>query len=150
MKTYYCTLLKLHFNFQGPNFGITSFDNILYAMLTVFQCITMEGWTTLLYWVGQLYHLATWASAGFEHLTSNLCSYARRFKLSIVEIWVCQLLTLNYMAVGLYDTHSFEWPFSQSSYVQNSETVCIPCPKYCLYCIHLFLNLWNNNTFISF
>jgi hypothetical protein len=38
--------------FQGPNFGITSFDNILYAMLTVFQCITMEGWTTLLYWVG--------------------------------------------------------------------------------------------------
>jgi len=35
---------------QGPNYGITSFDNIVYAMLTVFQCITMEGWTTLLYW----------------------------------------------------------------------------------------------------
>lgn len=28
---------------NGPNFGITSFDNIFFAMLTVFQCITMEG-----------------------------------------------------------------------------------------------------------
>ena len=36
---------------QGPNYGITSFDNIIYAMLTVFQCITMEGWTPILYWV---------------------------------------------------------------------------------------------------
>ncbi|CAL8143658.1 unnamed protein product [Orchesella dallaii] len=34
----------------GPNFGITSFDNIGVAMLTVFQCITMEGWTAILYW----------------------------------------------------------------------------------------------------
>nr|XP_018900706.1 PREDICTED: voltage-dependent calcium channel type A subunit alpha-1 [Bemisia tabaci] len=36
---------------EGPNFGITSFDNIGFAMLTVFQCITMEGWTTILYWM---------------------------------------------------------------------------------------------------
>lgn len=35
----------------GPNWGITSFDNIAYAMLTVFQCITMEGWTEVLYYV---------------------------------------------------------------------------------------------------
>ncbi|XP_036970394.1 voltage-dependent R-type calcium channel subunit alpha-1E isoform X3 [Acanthopagrus latus] len=33
----------------GPNYGITQFDNILFAVLTVFQCITMEGWTTVLY-----------------------------------------------------------------------------------------------------
>nr|KAF6433008.1 calcium voltage-gated channel subunit alpha1 B [Molossus molossus] len=33
----------------GPNFGITNFDNILFAILTVFQCITMEGWTDILY-----------------------------------------------------------------------------------------------------
>ncbi|GFX25695.1 voltage-dependent calcium channel type A subunit alpha-1 [Trichonephila clavipes] len=38
----------------GPNFGITSFDNIFFAMLTVFQCITMEGWTAILYWVSRL------------------------------------------------------------------------------------------------
>lgn len=36
---------------DGPNSGITSFDNIGFAMLTVFQCITMEGWTAILYWV---------------------------------------------------------------------------------------------------
>nr|XP_042909199.1 voltage-dependent calcium channel type A subunit alpha-1 isoform X2 [Parasteatoda tepidariorum] len=35
---------------MGPNYGITSFDNIFFAMLTVFQCITMEGWTAILYW----------------------------------------------------------------------------------------------------
>uniref|UniRef100_A0A8C2KCU6 Voltage-dependent N-type calcium channel subunit alpha n=1 Tax=Cyprinus carpio TaxID=7962 RepID=A0A8C2KCU6_CYPCA len=36
-------------NWTGPNFGITNFDNILFAILTVFQCITMEGWTDVLY-----------------------------------------------------------------------------------------------------
>lgn len=40
-------------HWEGPNFGITSFDNIGFAMLTVFQCITMEGWTAILYWVKQ-------------------------------------------------------------------------------------------------
>ncbi|CAF0900785.1 unnamed protein product [Rotaria sordida] len=45
---------------EGPNKGITSFDNIVFAMLTVFQCITMEGWTQVLYWtndaVGTLFN----------------------------------------------------------------------------------------------
>uniref|UniRef100_A0A803TT04 Voltage-dependent L-type calcium channel subunit alpha n=1 Tax=Anolis carolinensis TaxID=28377 RepID=A0A803TT04_ANOCA len=35
----------------GPNNGITHFDNIGFSMLTVFQCISMEGWTQVLYWV---------------------------------------------------------------------------------------------------
>ncbi|CAH2060511.1 unnamed protein product, partial [Iphiclides podalirius] len=34
---------------QGPNYGITNFDNIGYSMLTVFQCITLEGWTDIMY-----------------------------------------------------------------------------------------------------
>ncbi|XP_069378139.1 voltage-dependent R-type calcium channel subunit alpha-1E [Paralichthys olivaceus] len=38
-----------HGTWIGPNDGITQFDNILFAVLTVFQCITMEGWTTVLY-----------------------------------------------------------------------------------------------------
>ena len=33
----------------GPNNGITNFDNFGLAMLTVFQCITLEGWTTVMY-----------------------------------------------------------------------------------------------------
>ncbi|KAF0300190.1 Muscle calcium channel subunit alpha-1 [Amphibalanus amphitrite] len=36
-------------HWEGPNFGITNFDNFGLAMLTVFQCITMEGWTDILY-----------------------------------------------------------------------------------------------------
>ncbi|XP_063074226.1 voltage-dependent P/Q-type calcium channel subunit alpha-1A [Engraulis encrasicolus] len=38
------------FYWLGPNYGITQFDNILFAILTVFQCITMEGWTDILYY----------------------------------------------------------------------------------------------------
>lgn len=39
---------------KGPNYGITNFDNILFAILTVFQCITMEGWTDILYNVSSM------------------------------------------------------------------------------------------------
>lgn len=34
---------------KGPNDGITSFNNIGLALLTVFQCLTMEGWTDVYY-----------------------------------------------------------------------------------------------------
>ncbi|CAB4057700.1 CACNA1B [Lepeophtheirus salmonis] len=45
----------------GPNNGITSFDNIGLAMLTVFQCVTMEGWTPILYWTNDaLGNLFNW------------------------------------------------------------------------------------------
>nr|XP_027218824.1 muscle calcium channel subunit alpha-1-like [Penaeus vannamei] len=36
---------------EGPNYGITNFDNFGLAMLTVFQCITMEGWTDMMYYI---------------------------------------------------------------------------------------------------
>lgn len=36
---------------DGPNHGITNFDNFGLAMLTVFQCVTLEGWTDVLYYV---------------------------------------------------------------------------------------------------
>jgi hypothetical protein len=38
-------------NWQGPNNGITNFDNFGLAMLTVFQCVSLEGWTDVMYWV---------------------------------------------------------------------------------------------------
>ncbi|XP_071054916.1 muscle calcium channel subunit alpha-1 [Onthophagus taurus] len=34
---------------EGPHYGITNFDNFGLSMLTVFQCITLEGWTEVLY-----------------------------------------------------------------------------------------------------
>ena len=36
---------------EGPNSGITSFDNFLLALLTVFQLITLEGWSDVFYLV---------------------------------------------------------------------------------------------------
>lgn len=38
---------RLHW--EGPNSGITNFDNIGLAMLTVYQCISLEGWTDVMY-----------------------------------------------------------------------------------------------------
>ncbi|XP_075591509.1 ca[2+]-channel protein alpha[[1]] subunit D isoform X4 [Dermatophagoides farinae] len=37
--------------YEGPNDGITNFDNFGLAMLTVFQCVTNEGWTDVLYYI---------------------------------------------------------------------------------------------------
>merc|ERR1719244_1818391 len=36
---------------DGPNSGITNFDNFGLAMLTVFVCVTMEGWTDTMYYM---------------------------------------------------------------------------------------------------
>jgi len=33
----------------SPNGSVTSFDNIGWAFLTIFQCITLEGWTDVMY-----------------------------------------------------------------------------------------------------
>lgn len=35
--------------FEHPNHGMTSFDNILWAWVTIFQCVTTEGWTDIMY-----------------------------------------------------------------------------------------------------
>ncbi|XP_044763152.1 muscle calcium channel subunit alpha-1 isoform X2 [Coccinella septempunctata] len=43
-ETYVCKT-----GWSGPNNGITTFDNFGLSMLTVFQCITLEGWTDVLY-----------------------------------------------------------------------------------------------------
>eukprot|EP00054_Salpingoeca_dolichothecata_P028079 m.210181 g.210181 ORF g.210181 m.210181 type:complete len:1539 (-) comp26120_c1_seq2:53-4669(-) len=43
----------------GPNNGISTFDHMGVAMLTVFQCLTLEGWTDVLYNVQDAYGGAT-------------------------------------------------------------------------------------------
>ncbi|KAL5266763.1 hypothetical protein ACHWQZ_G003966 [Mnemiopsis leidyi] len=37
-------------DWEGPNEGITTFNHIGLASLTVFQIITLEGWTDIMYW----------------------------------------------------------------------------------------------------
>ena len=39
--------LWIHSDIKELNYGITNFDNICSAFLTIFQCITMEGWTII-------------------------------------------------------------------------------------------------------
>ena len=36
---------------ENPNWGVTNFDNISYSFLMVFQCVTLEGWTEVMYWL---------------------------------------------------------------------------------------------------
>ncbi|OMJ72778.1 hypothetical protein SteCoe_28696 [Stentor coeruleus] len=36
------------YSLDNPNFGVTNFDNIAFALLNVFQCITLEGWTNIM------------------------------------------------------------------------------------------------------
>ena len=34
---------------ENPAYNIISFDNILWAWLTIFTCVSMEGWTDVMY-----------------------------------------------------------------------------------------------------
>ena len=42
-ESYYCGKKTLN-----PNFDVTNFDNIFWALLNVFQCITLEGWSEIM------------------------------------------------------------------------------------------------------
>ncbi|ERE89930.1 voltage-dependent L-type calcium channel subunit alpha-1D isoform 3 [Cricetulus griseus] len=76
----------------GPNGGITNFDNFAFAMLTVFQCITMEGWTDVLYWMND--------AMGFELpwvYFVSLVIFGSFFVLNLV--------------LGVNDAIGWEWPW---------------------------------------
>lgn len=51
----------------NPFFGFISFDHILWAWLTIFQCITMEGWTDIQY---------TMQVGGGEHVRQGVGPHA--------------------------------------------------------------------------
>ena len=46
---YFCPAGQMCLKGRNPNYGITHFDNIGYAWLAIFQCITLEGWTPIMY-----------------------------------------------------------------------------------------------------
>ena len=78
---------------HGPNYGITSFDNIGLAMLTVFQCVSMEGWTPVLYSVSYL------ASSSHSAVQRGV---AWRGTLRLVALWVVA-------ADGAADHQRMQW-----------------------------------------
>ena len=44
----------------NPNYGILNFDNILWAWLTIFQVISMEGWTNVMYTIQDAISQISW------------------------------------------------------------------------------------------
>ncbi|GLC39690.1 Caveolin-2 [Pleodorina starrii] len=50
----YCT------PYSNPNYDKTSFDNILWAWLTIFQCITLESWTDVMYFTSDAVSWWVW------------------------------------------------------------------------------------------
>lgn len=45
---------------ENPNFGVTNLDNIFYAILMVFQCTTLEGWSDIQAMYQKTYMYAIW------------------------------------------------------------------------------------------
>jgi len=39
---------------ENPNFSVTSFDNILVSFITMFQVVTLEGWTDVMYMINDI------------------------------------------------------------------------------------------------
>jgi hypothetical protein len=42
---------------SNPNFGITSFDNVLYAMLIIFQSVSLEGWSVIMVYMEKCFSI---------------------------------------------------------------------------------------------
>lgn len=103
-------------HWEGPNFGITSFDNIGFAMLTVFQCITMEGWTAILYWVKQEI---------CPSVLKTLCLF-----LSLFPIYVRFSVACRHVAhvprVDAYQTCRHYSPSSRFSVPRRVDSLCFP------------------------
>lgn len=55
------------------NYGITNFDNVGYALLTIFQCITMEGWSAIMNIYEDAY--ASWFVRIYFILCVVICSF---------------------------------------------------------------------------
>uniref|UniRef100_A0A8C1XMF7 Calcium channel, voltage-dependent, R type, alpha 1E subunit b n=1 Tax=Cyprinus carpio TaxID=7962 RepID=A0A8C1XMF7_CYPCA len=97
----------------GPNDGITQFDNILFAVLTVFQCITMEGWTAVLYNTNDALG-PTWNWIYFIPL------------IIIGSFFVLNLVLVNYItSLLIYHINSLSLSFSLSLSLSLKEEVML-------------------------
>ena len=45
---------------ENPAYGLLSFDNFGFAVLTIFVCTTLEGWTDVMYMVQDGYSSYAW------------------------------------------------------------------------------------------
>ncbi len=79
--------------FDSPNYGSTHFDDVFTALLTVFQCITMEGWTDT-----QLYSIRAfgpYAVAFYTPLVVIGSFFLVNFTLAVIKSRVSKLYEEN-------------------------------------------------------
>jgi hypothetical protein len=69
---------------EDLNWGYTGFDNMGAAMLTIFQCITLEGWTPVQYMVADGYSV-TLAAVYFTALTLFGGFFLLNMTLAVIE-----------------------------------------------------------------
>jgi hypothetical protein len=76
--------------YGNPNNGYTSFDNVLWALLVVFQTITLEGWSTLMFiamdscgWPAAIFFVLVVIIGSYFVL--NLCLAVISFHFTIVK-----------------------------------------------------------------
>lgn len=89
------------------NWGLTQFDSIGSAFLTIFQCITTEGWSSIMYQVQDAYQSAV-ASIYFIFL-----------------IMFGSFFLLNLTLAVIWDSFNA----SQKSEAANRKVGCIPAPS---------------------
>lgn len=86
---------------EGPNNGITNFDNFGLAMLTVFQCVTLEGWTDVLYsvsivqWAVHLYIMINKTGNMRHTLLYTLLHFFLNFMAWGWRLWSKHVAALN-------------------------------------------------------
>lgn len=92
---------------SGPNKGISTFDNIFLSMLTVFQCITMEGWTDIMYHV-------SWEWKTFFHTT---CVILRHYSVFLIS-HVLHSLSLSLLCASWFFVDTSEY-FKRKFYLTD-------------------------------
>ena len=75
----------------NPN-HVTNFDNILWSFITIFQCITLEGWADVMYHTQDAFNAWTWMCVGW--LRRRVCRrwYPCCTCCAVANVWrVCLL-----------------------------------------------------------
>ena len=84
----------------NPNFGVINFDNIFYSCLMIFQCMTLEGWSSIMYYAVRSFSI-----------------YCIIF--FIVLVWICSYFLVNLTLAII----SNKFKEAQIKKKENKETI---------------------------
>eukprot|EP00210_Caulerpa_lentillifera_P004014 g3829.t1 len=116
----------------NPNYGITNFDNILSSWLTIFQIISMEGWTTIMYQVQDAVGQISWVYFFILIITGSL--FAVNLALAVLYLHftnsesksedeeVSSGCSMRSTIGSSSDSHSLELPFEDKNWLRKQCT----------------------------